>query len=69
MVQLTCTRVGILEDRKEITMKYLNQEKLTQVRDQFYRVFEELKGRDRIEIVDASRSIEEIHQEIVGLLQ
>ena len=48
---------------------YETKEKLTQVRDQFYRVFEELKGRDRIEIVDASRSIEEIHEEIVGLLQ
>ena len=45
------------------------KEKLTQVRDQFYRVFEELKSRDRIEIVDASRSIEQIHEEIVGLLQ
>ena len=48
---------------------YETKEKLTQVRDQFYRVFEELKGRDRIEIVDASRSIEEIHQEIVGLIR
>ncbi|MBE6627703.1 MAG: dTMP kinase [Ruminococcaceae bacterium] len=48
---------------------YETDEKLTRVRNQFYRVFEELKERDRIEIVDASRSIEEIHQEIVGLLQ
>ena len=47
---------------------YETDEKLTRVRNQFYRVFEELKGRDRIEIVDASRSIEEIHEEIVGLL-
>ena len=48
---------------------YETDEKLTRVRNQFYRVFEELKERDRIEIVDASRSIEEIHGEIVGLLQ
>ena len=48
---------------------YETKEKLSLVRDQFYRVFEELKGRDRIEIVNASRSIEEIHREIVGLLE
>ena len=48
---------------------YETDEKLTRVRNQFYRVFEELKERDRIEIVDASRSIEEIHQEIVGLIR
>ena len=48
---------------------YETDEKLTRVRNQFYRVFEELKGRDRIEIVDASRSIEEIHGEIVGLIR
>lgn len=48
---------------------YETKERLSLVRDQFYRVFEELKGRDRIEIVNASRSIEEIHREIVGLLE
>ena len=47
---------------------YENEEKLTQVRNQFYRVFEELKGRDNIQIVDAYRSVEEIHQSIVELI-
>ena len=48
---------------------YENEEKLTQVRNQFYRVFEELKDRDNIQIVDAYRAVEEIHQDIVALVQ
>ena len=48
---------------------YENEEKLTQVRNQFYRVFEELKDRDNIQIVDAYRSVEEIHQDIVALVK
>ena len=47
---------------------YENEEKLTQVRNQFYRVFEDLKGRDNIQIVDAYRSVEEIHKSIVALV-
>ena len=47
---------------------YENEEKLTQVRNQFYRVFEQLRERDNIQIVDAYRSIEEIHQDIVALV-
>ena len=47
---------------------YENEEKLTLVRNQFYRVFEELKDRDNIQIVDAYRSVEEIHQSIVKLV-
>ena len=47
---------------------YENVEKLTQVRNQFYRVFEDLKGRDNIQIVDAYRSVEEIHKSIVALV-
>ena len=47
---------------------YENEEKLTQVRNQFYRVFEQLRDRDNIQIVDAYRSIEEIHQDIVALV-
>ena len=47
---------------------YENEEKLTQVRNQFYRVFEQLRERDNIQIVDAYRSIEEIHQDIVALI-
>ena len=47
---------------------YENEEKLTQVRNQFYRVFEQLRERDNIQIVDAYRSVEEIHQSIVTLI-
>ena len=46
---------------------YENEEKLTQVRNQFYRVFEQLRERDNIQIVDAYRSVEEIHADIVNL--
>ena len=47
---------------------YENEEKLTQVRNQFYRVFEQLRERDNIQIVDAYRSVEEIHADIVALI-
>ena len=48
---------------------YENEEKLTQVRNQFYRVFEDLKDRDNIQVVNAYRSVEEIHQDIVALVK
>ena len=47
---------------------YENEEKLTQVRNQFYRVFDQLRERDNIQIVDAYRSVEGIHASIVELL-
>ena len=47
---------------------YENEEKLTQVRNQFYRVFDQVRERDNIQIVDAYRSVEEIHASIVELL-
>ena len=47
---------------------YENEEKLTQVRNQFYRVFEQLRERDNIQIVDAYRTVEEIHRDIVALV-
>ncbi len=48
---------------------YENEERLTLVRDRFYAVFEELKGRENIHVVDAFRTIEEIHEEIAGLIE
>ena len=48
---------------------YENAEKLRAVRDKFYRVFEELKGTENVRIVNAARSIEEIHAEIVSLME
>ena len=47
---------------------YENEEKLTQVRNQFYCVFEQLRERDNIQIVNAYRSVEEIHVDIVALI-
>ena len=47
---------------------YENEEKLTQVRNQFYRVFENLKERDNIQVVNAYRTVEEIHKDIVDLI-
>ena len=43
---------------------YETVERLTSIRNQFYRVFEELKETDKICIVDAYRSVEEIHEDI-----
>ena len=48
---------------------YETVEKLTAVRARFYRVFEELKDTDRICVVNAARYIDQIHKEIVGLLE
>ena len=48
---------------------YENEEKLTQVRNQFYRVFEQLRERDNIQIVDVYRSVEDIHRNIVELVE
>ena len=48
---------------------YENEEKLTAVRNQFYRVFEQLRERDNIQVVDAYRSVEEIHRNIVELVE
>ncbi len=46
---------------------YETKDRLTRVRNQFYRVFEELRGRDNIAIVDASRSVEVIAADIAQL--
>lgn len=48
---------------------YETEERLVAVRNQFYRVIESLKGRDRIAIVNAARPIEEIHAEICKLVE
>jgi len=48
---------------------YETVEKLTAVREKFFRVFEELKDTDRICVVNAARGIDLIHQDIVDLLE
>ena len=47
---------------------YETEEKLTRVRDQFFRALEALQETDRICVVNAARSIEEIHEEIAALV-
>ena len=48
---------------------YENEERLTRVRDQFFRALDSLKDTDRICVVNAARSIEEIHGEIFALVE
>ena len=48
---------------------YENVERLERVRRQFYSVFEVLKGSDRICVVNAAQSVEEIHEEIRKLIE
>lgn len=47
---------------------YETTERLSRVRDQFYRVFDSLGNTDRICVVNAARSIPEIHSDILNLL-
>ena len=47
---------------------YENAEWLERVRRQFYSVFETLKDSDRICVVNAARTVEEIHKEICALI-
>ena len=47
---------------------YENVERLTRVRQQFFDVFDSLGENERICVVNAARSVEEIHREIVELV-
>ena len=59
-------RIGKRAGTQEI---YETVEKLTAVREKFFRVFEELKDTDRICVVNAARYIDQIHKEIMELLE
>ena len=48
---------------------YENVDRLSRVRDRFYGVFEALGDTERICVVNAARSIDEIHRDIVNLVQ
>lgn len=48
---------------------YESEERLTRVRDQFYRALNSLRSEDRICVVNAARSVDEIHEEIWQLVQ
>ncbi len=48
---------------------YENAERLRRVREQFYAVFERLKDTDHVAVVDASRTVEEIHSEILRICE
>ena len=53
-------------NRGRVTQEiYENEEKLEQVRQKFYKAFEDLGASEQIEIIDAFRSVEEIHAEIL----
>ncbi len=55
--------------RGRVTVEiYENVDRLTRVRDRFYGVFETLAETDRICVVNAARPIEEIHADIVRLV-
>lgn len=47
---------------------YETRERLESVRNQFYRAFEALDEGERVCVVNAYRSIDEIHEEIAGLV-
>ena len=47
---------------------YETEEQLTKVRNQFLSVFEGLKGRDDVRIVNAAGTIEEIHEDICRIV-
>ena len=47
---------------------YENVERLTSVRNQFIRVIESLSESDRVCVVNAARTVEEIHEEIAGIV-
>ena len=53
-------------DRVEI---YENVETLTRVRNAFFRVFEDLSKRDRIVVVDAYRSPDEIAKDVISAVE
>ena len=48
---------------------YENVDRLSRVRERFYGVFEALGDTERICVVNAARSIDEIHRDIVNLVQ
>lgn len=48
---------------------YESTERLQRVRDQFYRVFRELGESEPVRIVNAARTVEEIHSEIAEICE
>ena len=56
--------------RGRVTVEiYENAERLARVRDKFFGVFASLKETDRIFVVNAARSIDEIAEEIVAIVE
>ncbi|MBE6602501.1 MAG: dTMP kinase [Ruminococcaceae bacterium] len=63
--QESMERIG----RGRVTVEiYENEERLTRVRNRFMSVIEDLKDTERICVVNAARSVEEIHEEIAALV-
>ena len=53
-----------ISKNRETTEIYEKKEKLADVRQKYFKVFEKLKGRDNIKVVDASGSPEEVAERI-----
>ena len=64
--QQSLERIRMGRDRVEI---YENEDTLTRVRNAFFRVFEDLGQRDRIVIVDAYRTPDEIFEDIAQAVE
>ena len=50
---------------RSVTEIYENIDTLKKVRDQFFNVFEQLKSRDRICVIDAGGTVEEVSESII----
>ena len=53
-----------ISKNRETTEIYEKKEKLADVRQKYFKVFEKLKGRDNIKVVDASGASEEVAERI-----
>ena len=60
--EVSLSRISKGRATKEI---YETVEKLTAVRERFFRVFEELQNVERIHVIDASGCVDEVHRDIV----
>ena len=63
--EVSLSRISKGRATKEI---YETVEKLTAVRERFFRVFEELQNVERIHVIDASGCVDEVHRDIVRAL-
>ena len=58
-----------ISKNRETTEIYEKKEKLADVREKYFKVFEKLKGRDNINVIDASGSPEEVAERIYKTIE